>query len=139
MIRQAIVLTVLIACLPACPAPESRDEIYLHQVTPKPIAMTAEVEHPTEESGLPRTIRISEGGVLGLGCTEYCEENPRAQCAATSVRFSESGIAEVRDVFLLSGANGSRVLIGKQPGTVTLEVSSPCVSATYRVFVEARN
>ncbi len=75
---------------------------------------------------------------MGLGCTEYCAEGlaGRVQCAQTTVTVNPPGIAEVREAFLLNGRVGATVLVAKQAGIGTLVVSSPCVSATYRLVIE---
>lgn len=101
--------------------------------------MTAEVDHDYADPSRS-TITLSEGAAMGLGCTEFCADDfdYRAPCSRTTVRSSPEGLASIREAFMLDGREGTTVLVGLSPGTGTIEVSSPCVSATYRLVIERR-
>lgn len=130
-------LLIAAVLLAGCPSYEPESAIYLQRITAVPVSLTAKVEHSFDDSR-PSTLTLSEGAAMGLGCTEYCVEGlgPRAACERTETSLSPETAAEVRDAFMLDGREGTIVLIGKRAGTATLRITSPCVSAEYRVIIQ---
>lgn len=136
MSLRVLGMSIALVSLAGCPSYEAESQIYVQRITAVPVLMTAKVEH--SHDGSISTITLSEGGAMGLGCTEYCVDNPdrRVECTQTTVTVNPPGLADVREAFLLSGREGTTVLVAKQPGAGVLVISSPCVSARYRLIIE---
>ena len=124
---------VMLLTLSACPSSSPESVVYLRQITAAPVSLVAEVNHPFESQP---TIRLSEGAVMGVSCTEGCydDNDTRSQCQGVIVTVSPSTLASVRTAYVPSSRE-PHVLIGQEAGSGTVTVSTACASNTYQITV----
>ncbi len=127
---------VMLLTLSACPSPSREPPesvVYLNQITAAPVSLVAEVNHPTDARP---TIRLSQGSVMGVSCTEGCydPDDTRNQCQGVVISVSPPTLASVQ-VAHLPSAQEPRVLIGNEVGSGTVQISTACASNTYQITV----
>ncbi len=132
-VHSAALSAVMLLSLSACPTSSPESVIYLRQITAAPVSLVAEVNHPFEAQP---TIRLSQGSVMGVSCTEGCYDSndTRNQCQGVVISVSPSTLATVQ-VAHVPSAREPRVLIGNEVGSGTVQVSTACASNTYQITV----
>jgi hypothetical protein len=127
----ALLCSVLV--LSGCPQEGYDPQVSLYPLTAAPPTKVATLDNSPEKL---RTIDLSVGVSLAVGCYSYCEDvTSYDACRDVEVLTAHGEVVRVDPIYNLGGNTDRFVLSGVTTGTTNITISTPCGTRTYLTTV----